>query len=154
MNRMLLAGLAGLALASCTTAATDKPAWKDFAHQAVDQYFAHNPNDAVYQGAHQFDGKLAVGSEPGLKAHASFLHQLIDDANAYDGINETDAFERDYLVKLAEGKLFWLEDADQPHHNPDWYTGALDPNVYISREYAGKPTRMKAMIGFFEAVPQ
>src|SRR3546814_8662526 len=27
-------------------------------------------------------------------------------------------FERDYLVQVAKGKLFWLEDADSPHTNP------------------------------------
>jgi uncharacterized protein (DUF885 family) len=154
MNRSLFAALSCLALAACSTAGDDKPAWKDFAQASVDRYFALNPNDAVYQGAHQFDGKLPDWSAAGLKANAEFLHQLIDDANAYDGLSEADAFERDYLVKVAEGKLFWLEVADQPHHNPAFYIGALDPNVYISREYADKPTRMKAMIAFFEKVPQ
>jgi hypothetical protein len=154
MNRTLFAALSCLALAGCSTAGDDKPAWKDFAQASVDKYFELNPNDAVYQGAHQFDGKLPDWSAAGLKANADFLHQLIDDANDYDGLSDADAFERDYLVKLAEGKLFWIEDADQPHHNPAWYIGALDPNVYISREYADKPTRMKAMVAFFEKVPQ
>ncbi|MFM5907528.1 MAG: DUF885 domain-containing protein [Novosphingobium sp.] len=31
--------------------------------------------------------------------------------------------------------------------------GGLDPNVYIAREYADKPTRLKAMIAFFNNVP-
>jgi hypothetical protein len=154
MNRTLFAGIACLALAACSTADSNQPAWKDFAQASVDKYFEIYPNDAVYQGAHQFDGKLPDWSEEGLKAQAAFLKKLIEDANAYDGLSEADAFERAYLVNVAEGKLFWLEDADQPHRNPAWYTGALDPNVYISREYADKPTRLKAMIGFFEAVPQ
>src|SRR3546814_7020334 len=63
-------------------------------------------------------------------------------------------FERDYLVQVAKGKLFWLEDADSPHTNPAYYVGGgLDPNVYIARNYADKPTRMKAMIAFFGQVP-
>ena len=154
MNRTLLAGIACLALAACTGTDADKPAWDDFAQASVDKYFELNPSAAVYQGAHQFDGKLPDWSEAGIAARAAFLHQVIEDANAYEGLSEADAFERDYLVKVAEGELFWIEDADQPHSNPEWYTGALDPNVYISREYADKPTRMKAMIAFFEAVPQ
>jgi len=155
MNRTLLAGLACLALAGCsgTGNRTDQLAWKDFAQASVDKYFELNPGFAVYQGAHQFDGKMSDWSAAGLKAQADFLHKLIDDANAYEGLSEADAFERDYLVQMAEGQLFWLEDADQPHHNPAFYTGAFDPNVYISREYADKPTRMKAMIDFFDKVP-
>jgi len=150
---MLLAAVASLALAGCSTAASDQPAWKDFAQSSVDKYFALNPNFAVYQGAHQFDGKMPDWSAAGLKANIDFLHKLIDDANAYDDLNEADAFERAYLVQMAEGQLFWLEDADQPHHNPAFYTSAFDPNVYISREYADKSTRMKAMIAFFNTVP-
>jgi len=154
MNRVLFAALACFALGGCSITGDDKPAWKDFAQASVDRYFALNPSDAVYQGAHQFDGKLPDWSEAGLKAQTDFLHQLIDEANAYDGLSDADEFERDYLVQVAEGELFWLEDADQPHSNPSWYTGALDPNVYISRNYADKPTRMKAMIGFFAGVPR
>ncbi|MFA7752025.1 DUF885 family protein, partial [Klebsiella pneumoniae] len=27
------------------------------------------------------------------------------------------------LIQVARGKLFWLEDADQPHNNPAYYVG-------------------------------
>src|SRR3546814_14036248 len=58
-------------------------------------------------------------------------------------------FERAYLIAVAQGQLFWLEDADFPHHNPAFYIGnGLDPNVYIARPYADAPTRMKAFIAF------
>ena len=152
MNRKLLAGVACLILASCKTAQPETK-WKDFAQQSVDQYFALNPNDAVYQGNHRFDGQLPDWSDAGLKANAAFLHKVIDDSNGYTGLDKADAFERDYLVQVAQGQLFFLEDADRPHHNPAFYTSALDPNVYISREYADKPTRMKALTLFFNQVP-
>ena len=155
MYRKLLAGVACLVLVSCTSAHSAQPEakWKDFAQHTVYRYFALNPNDAVYQGDHRFDGKLPDWSDAGLKAQAAFLHKAIDDANGYSGLGQADAFERDYLVHVAQGKLFFLEDADQPHRNPAFYVGALDPNVYISREYADKPTRMKALTQFFNLVP-
>ena len=31
--------------------------------------------------------------------------------------------------------------------------GGLDPNVYVARNYADKPTRMRALITFFGSVP-
>lgn len=154
MNRKLLAGLACLALLSCKSAAPTA-SWSDFARASIDQWLVQDPAFAVYQGAHQFDGKLPDWSDAGLKARAEVLRKLIADARTYSGLNGAEAFERDYLVQVAEGELFWLEDADQPHTNPAWYIDAgLDPNVYIAREYADKPTRMKALIGFFEAIPQ
>ena len=155
MNRKLLAGLACLVLASCNAVTTTQPGakWKDFAQHAVDQYFALNPDFAIYQGAHHYDGQLPDWSAAGLKAQETFLHKTIADAHRYPGLSKVDAFERDYLVQVLQGQLFFLEDADSPHTNPEFYTGALDPNVYISRDYADKPTRMKALTAFYNQVP-
>jgi uncharacterized protein (DUF885 family) len=156
MKLKLLAGLACLALASCnavTTTGQSQDKWKAFAQDTVDKYFALNPDAAIYEGDHRFDGRLPDWSEAGLKAQAAFLHKTIDDAKGFRGLTKDDAFERDYWVHVAQGQLFFLEDADQPHRNPEFYTGALDPNVYVSRDYADKPTRMKALTQFFNQVP-
>jgi uncharacterized protein (DUF885 family) len=152
MVRKLLAGAACLALVSCKPAMPET-AWKDFAQQTVDRYFAFNPDFAIYQGAHQYDGKLPDWSESGLMAQKDFLHKVIADAQGYADLDKQDAFERNYLVQVAKGKLFFLKDADSPHTNPAFYVSSLDPNVYISRDYADKPTRMKALTAFFNQVP-
>ncbi|MCT2398893.1 DUF885 domain-containing protein [Novosphingobium mangrovi (ex Huang et al. 2023)] len=167
MKHKLLAGLACLALCTGATGAPvtaettpTAPAsasaqdWKAFVQTTLDKWLAGDPAFAVYQGAHQFDGKLPDWSDAGLKARAAFLHSVIDDAKDFTDLNEADRFERDYLVQVAKGQLFWLEDADLPHKNPSFYIGGgLDPNVYVSRDYADKATRMKAVIAFFKAVP-
>src|SRR3546814_9340575 len=49
--------------------------------------------------------------------------------------------------------LFWRVDADQPHRNPSFYTGALDPSVYLTRPYAPLPQRLTAFIAYANAVP-
>lgn len=162
MKHLLLAGLASLALAGCATAPAetertapavrDAAAWDEFVQSRLAQWFTIDPNFAVYQGAHQYDGQFSDWSEAGLDRKANFLRTLIADAGTFSGLAPDKAFERDYMVQVAKGQLFWLEDADQPHTNPGYYIGALDPNVYVSREYADKPTRMKAMIGFFDNV--
>lgn len=168
MKHKLLAGLACLALGAPVAAAppipepaaapaAEAPAsqWKTFVGDTINAWMALDPAFAVYQGAHQHDGRLPDWSAAGLKERAAFLHSVIDEANAFTGLSETDRFERDYLVQVASGQLFWLEDADKPHTNPAFYIdGGLDPNVYVSRNYADKPTRMKAMIAFFKAVPE
>ena len=43
------------------------------------------------------------------------------------GLSDEQKFERDYLIRVMQGELFWLEEADRPHHNPDFYVGVLDP---------------------------
>ncbi|OYY71218.1 MAG: hypothetical protein B7Y47_07480, partial [Sphingomonas sp. 28-63-12] len=137
-----------LALAACSPAAK-APAgsmaamaqagdWAKFRDQFVNRWFELDPANAVYQGKHEFDGQLPDWSSAGLKKQVDFLRETIAAAGKFDAakLGEADRFERDYLVKVAQGKLFWLEDADQPHHNPAFYVGGgLDPNVYIARPY-------------------
>lgn len=173
MKSVLLAGIACLSLAACAATTTadnaatttapaaigaeqpfPKETWKQFVDASIKDWFAADPSFAIYEGAHEYDGKLPDWSEAGLKARGAFLHSVIDKAATFSDLSEAERFERDYMVQVAKGQLFWLEDADQPHTNPAFYiNGGLDPNVYVSRDYADKPTRMKAMIAFFKAVP-
>jgi len=166
MKHALLAGLACLALTACATtpppaataeappAATPAPDWNGYVKTTIDKWLALDPAFAVYEGAHEYDGKLPDWSAAGLKAKGDFLRSVIADSARFDGLTSDQAFERDYLVQVAKGQLFWLEDADEPHTNPSYYIdGGLDPNVYVSRAYADKPTRMKAMLAFFKGVP-
>ncbi len=152
MKRLLIAGLACLALASCSAKPT--ASWSDFTRTAIDQWLEIDPAMAVYQGAHQFDGKLPDWSEAGLKKRTEFLRSVVTSARAYDHLKGAEAFERDYLIQAATKELFWITQADQPHTNPQWYVnGGLDPNVYVSREYAAKPVRLAAITAFLENVP-
>jgi hypothetical protein len=135
-------------------AATPATSWAGFRDGFIEGWFRIDPAYAVYEGRHDFDGGLGDWSPAGLKAQGDFLRAAIAKAKGYTALTGADAFERDYLVKVAEGKLFWLEDADQPHSNPAWYVSAgLDPNVYVARNYAPAPVRLKALTAFLEKVP-
>jgi uncharacterized protein (DUF885 family) len=140
---------------SIATASTANADWDKFVAGYLDGYFKLNPGFAIYQGKHEFDGQIADYSAAGLKAGADYLKKAIADAKAFDAatLTKEQQFERDYLIASAQGQLFMEEEADFPHTNPDFYIGALDPNVYVSRPYADAPTRMKAFIKFANNVP-
>jgi len=130
--------------------------WTSFVQSFLDGWFKLDPAFAVYQGKHEFDGQLPDWSNAGLARQADYLKEAITEAQGFKDASLTpqQRFERDYLIKVAEGKLFWLTDADQPHSNPAYYVGGgLDPNVYLARPYADLPTRMKAVIALFDNVP-
>ncbi|WP_375382873.1 DUF885 domain-containing protein [uncultured Sphingomonas sp.] len=130
--------------------------WAGFRDGFIEEWFRLDPSNAVYQGRHDFDGQLPDWSEAGLARQAVYLKATLARARAFPvaGMNAQDRFERDYLIKVVEGKLFWLTDADQPHLNPAYYVGGgLDPNVYIARTYAPPAVRMKAVIAMFRNVP-
>ncbi|GGB57416.1 DUF885 domain-containing protein [Blastomonas aquatica] len=130
--------------------------WGKFVDSFLTGYFARNPDFAVYQGRHEFDGKLPDWSEQGLADHTAFLEKTLADAQAIDAatLDAEQRFERDYLMAVARGKLFWLKQADWPHRNPAFYTGTLDPSVYVTRPYADVDTRAKAFIAYARGVPK
>lgn len=172
MRKLLIAAsLGALAIAACTKDKQQKSedaavseaiadtemrsAWAFYMATFIDSYLAKNPAFAVYQGRHEFDGQLPDWSEEGLKEQIRLRKDAIAGARAIDDSGMTDAekFERDYLISEMDGQLFWLEDADLPHRNPDYYVGQLDPSTYIARPYADAETRMKAFIKYAENVP-
>lgn len=160
MRLGLALSVAALALVGATSperpaiAAAPVTSWAGFRDGFIEGWFRIDPAGAVYQGRHDFDGGLGDWSPAGLKAQGDFLRASIARAKGFTALTGADKFERDYLVTVAEGKLFWLEDADQPHRNPAWYINAgLDPNVYVARNYAPAPVRLKALTAFLEKVP-
>ncbi|HET7607829.1 MAG TPA: DUF885 domain-containing protein, partial [Gammaproteobacteria bacterium] len=138
------------------TNASQTALWDAFRDEYIEGYFRLNPSYAVYQGRHELDGQIGDWSEAGLARQIELFRQAIADARAFDAaqLSEAQRFERDYLVHVARGELFWLADADAPHENLTWYfDNGLDPNVYIARPYADAATRLRAFIGYLHAVP-
>lgn len=128
--------------------------WQGFVSSTVEQYFQLDPSFAVYQGRHDFDGKLPDWSDSGIKKVIDFWRLIYSQAQGFTGLDSNQQFERDHLLHIIRGQLFWLEDAESPYTNPTFYVnGGLDPNVYLTREYADAATRMKATIAFLKAVP-
>ena len=132
------------------------PTWAQFRSATLEAFFRLDPSNAVYQGRHDFDGGLPDWSPQGLKRLVNFWRVTISQAEAFPAarLSAADRFERDYMVQVAKGRLFWLTDADYPHSNPAYYVGGgLDPNVYIARDYAPPAVRMRALTRFLDRVP-
>ncbi|MBX3430100.1 MAG: DUF885 domain-containing protein [Hyphomonadaceae bacterium] len=151
MNKFLvLAAAALLALAGCNQSGTR---WADFQNNFIERAFELDPTFAAGQGRHEFDGRLPDWSEEGLTAAKTFLRDSITQAEAMHGLNQEQTFQRDYLVAVARGQLFWLDTADQPHTNPAYYMGALGPSMYVARPYAAADVRLRGYIQYLRAIP-
>jgi uncharacterized protein (DUF885 family) len=156
--RSSLAAVALVLLAACRSQEQGPAArdWDRFVSGFVETYFEANPLFAVYQGRHEFDGRFPDWSDAGLQKWARRLHQLRDSAAGFP-IDSSDAkrtLERDYLLSVIEGDLFWQERADWPHRSPTWYTDQIDPNVYLARDYAPLAERMRAYTRWAQALPK
>lgn len=132
-----------------------KPGWDAFVERFLESHFAANPSFAVNQGRHEFDGLLPDWSAEGLRAEIERLKGFAAEAQGFerDSLTEEQRFEREYLLFVLEGELFWLERARAPWRNPVYYSEALDPNVYLSRPYAPLQQRMAAFTRWASNVP-
>jgi hypothetical protein len=145
-----LAAAALLMLAGCNQNTAN---WADFQNRFIERAFELDPTFAANQGRHEYDGRLPDWNEEGLTAAKTFLRDSITQAEAMRGLSDEQEFQRDYLVAVARGQLFWLETADQPHTNPAYYMGALSPSIYVARPYAPLDQRLHAYIQYLQAVP-
>ena len=136
--------------------AARSPEWKAFVDQYIEASFKAQPNFAATSGRHEYDGQLPDWSEAGLMAERQRLKDAITGALKFgdDRLGKEERFERDYLVAQARGQLFWLETADQPHKNPAFYAGNLDPSTYVVVPYAPPEVRLKAYTKYLQAIPR
>jgi Bacterial protein of unknown function (DUF885) len=154
-SRSISVIIAAVAAACGRPSGSPADRWPTFVSGFLETYFAANPLFAAYQGRHEYDGMFPDWSDAGLKRWTARLHQLRDSAVAFplDSANTAQQFERDYLVAVLDRDLFWNERADLPHRNPEFYSGSLDPNIYIARQYAPLPERMRAFTRYASNLP-
>ncbi len=131
-------------------------AWNTFAAQFIEDYFKAHPFFAVQSGRHEFDGQMADFSAAGLAKESERLRAVRAQAAGFNTgtLTPSQRFEREYVLSVTDTDLFWLDRAKFPFTNPAWYIDRLDPEVYLSRDYAPLATRLKGYLGYARAIPQ
>jgi hypothetical protein len=129
--------------------------WPTFVSAFLDGYFAHHPDLAVLAGRHDFDGRLPNWSREGMALMVHFLREQRTAAEKFGSLNRAEEFERQYLIAQINSDLFQIEVLETPYTNPTYYTSfqGLDPNVYVTREYAPLEKRMVAFTTYARNVP-
>jgi uncharacterized protein (DUF885 family) len=147
---------ASTSTAAATTPASDSAALASAVDSFLTGMFEHSPVFAANAGKHEFDGKLPDYSPAGLKAMADWLHAQRNTFAAFgdDKLDAQGRFQRDYVLAVIDGQLFWLTDSGAPYSNPSWYTGDLSPSMYLTRPYAPLAQRMAAFVSYQEALPK
>ncbi len=130
--------------------------WEAFVEQFVTETFAAQPHWGVNAGRHEFDGRLPDLSAEGLQREVARLHGARERIRAFDeaALAPQQRYERDYVLDVLERELFWAETMQWPTVSPGFYGWALDPNVYVAREYAPLPDRMRAYVAYAKAIPR
>ena len=86
----------------------------------IDGAFRHYPTFAAGAGKHEFDGKLPDYSPAGLKATGDWLQAQRDEFAAFTDaqLDDRRRFQRDYVLAVIDGNLFWLQESGVPYSNP------------------------------------
>jgi uncharacterized protein (DUF885 family) len=131
-------------------------AWSDFAVAFIDSYFRAQPFFAARMGRHEFDGQMTDWSDASLQQEAARLRDLRGRVVAMDEapLTPDQRFERQYVLSILDGDLFWREQARAPYTNPAWYLRQMDPEVYLSRDYAPLEKRLVGYLGYARAIPK
>jgi hypothetical protein len=129
--------------------------WDSYVNEFIEANFVAHPEVAVHAGRHEFDGKLTDWSAEGIANEIKRLHAARDRVDGFQDatLNERQRFERDYVASVINGDLFWLESAEWPFRNPQFYADSIDPDVYVSREYAPLDQRLRAYTAYAKAIP-
>jgi len=171
MFRHLLFGLclasAAVTLSACskqtqTSVAASAPAtmpWPQFVEQFIEHYLQAHPTFAASAGRHEFDGHMPDWSPSGIDNDIAHLHKQRVVALTYTDaqLSARQRFERDYVIARIDRDLFWLEKAQAPYKNPEFYFGFidnLDPAMYVMRPYASLEKRAAAFIVYAQSIPE
>jgi Bacterial protein of unknown function (DUF885) len=132
------------------------PVWLKLSNAFIEDYMQAQPAFAAQSGRHEFDGQLADVSAHGIKREIARLHDQRDQIAGVDPklLAPRERFDRDYLLAVVDKDLFWIEKTRFPFSNPAWYLGQIDPEVYLSRNYAPLDVRMKAYIKYAQGIPK
>jgi hypothetical protein len=131
-------------------------AWLKQSNASIEDYLNARPQFAVQAGRHEFDGQLPDLSAHGLKREIARLHDQRDQISAVDPktLEPRERFDRAYLLAVLDKDLFWIEKTQFPFTNPGWYLDQIDPDVYLSRNYAPLNVRLKAYIKYARGIPR
>jgi len=127
--------------------------WAEFVAGAIDEYYEHNPEAAVYAGLHQYDGQMSDVSLAAQEEYAAWVDSVIAEVSTYVELEGIEAFERDYLVNMLQGELWWIRESGFAEKNPIPYGWGIGISVYVDREYAPLDERIVAYTTYISQLP-
>lgn len=123
-------------------------AFRRLADEYVAGYLAWRPQIGTALGLHQYDGKVSDYSQASLDAELARLKlfdQRLAEANAAS-LGPQAFYDYRILRGAVQRERFAFEQMQIYSQNPMTYAGALDVNIYIKRNFAPLPQRVRSII--------
>jgi uncharacterized protein (DUF885 family) len=126
------------------------PSWDTFVFEFTETYFKMNPDRAVANGRHEYDGVLPDYSEKGIREQTNWYkkqrEQIQEFEDAY--LLPYQRIEKKNLLRVIDENVFWLETMRWPYKNANYYVAQLSPSIYTARNYAPLDQRMKSFVRY------
>lgn len=121
----------------------------------LDGHLAWRPQLGTYLGLHEYDGKIKDFSKQALEAELTRLKDYEMKLSAFPDDSLSQKLRYDYRILLSAIKqeIFAIEDLGTYSKNPMTYSGSLDLNIYIQRDFAPLEDRMRSIIAIEEKAP-
>ena len=160
--RIALFLLIGCLLAGCAGQPGDTLSSRDadavFASLSDDfmgGYLDWRPQMGTGLGLHQYDGKVTDYSQASIDAELTRLKSFDRQLAQLDVFHLSPQPSRDYRILrgVVQHEIFGFEQTRSFSQNPMTYAGVLDVNIYIKRDFAPLPDRVRAIISILNHAP-
>ncbi len=129
--------------------------FEDLAFFIANHLYRLEPAGAVSLGLHKYDGELPERTPAALADQQQLMERDRDALLRFDTkkLTALQHDERDVLLSEIKNVLFRLVDQDVYRTNPMSYSGAINLDSYIIRDYAPAATRAAAVVKLCNGLP-
>lgn len=158
-----LGWLAALALVGCsqfapapTGSTRADAAFDQVAAQYINGYLAWRPQTGTALGLHQYDGRVTDFRSASIAAELARLKRFEARLGNMHlkGLTPRAARDCRLLRAAIQREIFGFEQMRIFAENPMTYAGALDVNIYIKRDFAPLPERVRSLTTILKQAPQ
>ena len=155
---LLVPGCARLPQTASESNTTDSPdvAFSRLADEYIAGYLAWRPQLGTSLGFHQYDGRATDYSQASLATELARLRQFNDRFASFktNHLGRQALFDFRILQGAIQREIFSFEAMQEYLKNPMTYAGVLDVNIYVKRDFAPLPDRVRSLIAILNQAPQ
>jgi uncharacterized protein (DUF885 family) len=152
---LLLAGCARTSPPVTRSQSDADQAFARLANEYLTGYLAWRPQTGTSLGFHQYDGKVTDFSQSSLAAELTRLKAFDQRLSRLASSQLSPAAFYDYRILrgAVQREIFGFDSAQVYTRNPMTYAGVLDVNIYIKRNFAPLPDRVRSLTAILNQAP-
>jgi uncharacterized protein (DUF885 family) len=144
-----------LALAAHVHAQADDAEFDKLADDFIRGWLEARPLQGTTLGFHEYDGKINDFSRGAIDTETNRLKRFGEQLKKVDATKLSPRASIDLRILRAaiEGELFRIQDRNVFEINPMTYVEVFDINIYVKRNFAPLPDRVRSLIAIENKVP-